>query len=174
MILAGEEFADEHDFFDSTGNVSQSGGKQVDPVNFGRLIDTSGDGALGELRRRVFAYVSRLVKFRVKNPALGVNDTEFIHIDFNDGKRVLAWKRGMPGQDPVVVVANFSDFATANAPADPNAIYQVSNWPPTPAGRTWIEITQVPAGQSSRVVDPAIVSREPVFPWEAKVYMLAT
>jgi len=34
MILAGEEFADEHDFFNPDGNVAQSGGKQVDPVNF--------------------------------------------------------------------------------------------------------------------------------------------
>jgi len=37
MFLAGEEFADHHDFFDENGNVTQRGGKQVDPVNFGRL-----------------------------------------------------------------------------------------------------------------------------------------
>jgi len=37
MILAGEEFADQHDRFDSHGNVSQDGGKQVDPVDFSRL-----------------------------------------------------------------------------------------------------------------------------------------
>jgi hypothetical protein len=79
----------------------------------------------------------------------------------------------MAGQDPVVVVANFSDFVTANAPSDPGAIYQVQNWPATPPGRQWIEITQVPQGQDSRVVDPALVSREPIFPWEAKVYTLA-
>jgi glycosidase len=37
MFLAGEEFVDHHDFFDENGNVTQRGGKQVDPVNFGRL-----------------------------------------------------------------------------------------------------------------------------------------
>jgi hypothetical protein len=37
MFLAGEEFADHHDFFDENGNVTQRGGKQADPVNFGRL-----------------------------------------------------------------------------------------------------------------------------------------
>jgi pullulanase len=29
MILAGEEFADQHDFFDEDGNVTQSAGKQI-------------------------------------------------------------------------------------------------------------------------------------------------
>jgi len=36
MILAGDEFADQHDLFDARGNVTQNGGKQVDPVNFSR------------------------------------------------------------------------------------------------------------------------------------------
>ena len=31
MILAGEEFGDEHDLFDSQGRVTHEGGKQVDP-----------------------------------------------------------------------------------------------------------------------------------------------
>ena len=39
MILAGEEFADQHDLFDADGGVTQQGGKQVDPVNFSRLGD---------------------------------------------------------------------------------------------------------------------------------------
>lgn len=39
MILAGEEFADQHDRFDSSGNVSEDGGKQVDPVNYSRAND---------------------------------------------------------------------------------------------------------------------------------------
>lgn len=171
MILAGEEFADEHDFFDFQGNVSQQGGKQVDPVNFGRLTGDAADPVV-QMRQRVLAYVSRLVKFRIKTDALGVNDVDFIHVDFNDGKRVLAWRRGAAGQDPVVVVVNFSDFITSNAPNDPGAIYQVQNWPATPPGRQWIEITQVTAGQTSRIVDPGLVSREPIFPWEGKVYTL--
>jgi pullulanase len=159
MFLAGEEFADQNDLFDASGNVSESGGKEVDPVDFSRLEEPE--------RKTIFEYVAPLVKFRTSHPALGVTDTEFIHVDFNDSKRVLAWKRGMAGQDPVVVVANFSDFATANALTDPNAEYVVPNWPATPAGRTWREVTQ------QRDVLPAQVGREPIFAWEAKVYSLA-
>jgi hypothetical protein len=85
--------------------------KQIDPVNFDRLQEP--------WRRRVFDHVARLVHFRTQSAALAVNDTKFIHVDFEEGKRVLAWKRGRPGvDDPVVVVANFSDFATAR-PFDP-------------------------------------------------------
>jgi pullulanase len=54
-----------------------------------------------------------------------------MHVDFNDNKRVLVWKRGAPDQDPVVVVANFSDFVTANAGSS-GAIYQVPHWPDHP------------------------------------------
>jgi pullulanase len=159
MILAGEEFADQHDLFDSNGQVSEDGGKELDPVDFSRLQEP--------LRQSIFQYVARLVHFRTSNPALGVNDTDFIHVDFNDNKRVLAWKRGMAGQDPVVVVANFSDFETANALSDPSAEYVVQNWPATPAGRHWREVTQ------QRNVLPSQVGREPIFPWEAKIYTLA-
>ena len=54
---------------------------------------------------------SRLVKLRTRADALAVNDTEFLHVDFNDGKRVVVWRRGRDGiDDPVVVVANFSDL----------------------------------------------------------------
>jgi pullulanase len=158
MFLAGEEFADQNDLFDSNGNVTDAGGKEVDPVDFSRLEEP--------MRHAIFQYVSRLVHLRTIHPALGVNDTEFIHVDFNDGKRVLAWKRGMAGQDPVVVVANFSDFATPNGLTEPNAEYVVHNWPPTPAGRQWREVTQ------QRAVLPAQVGREPIFSWEAKVYTL--
>ena len=97
--------------FDSNGNVTDSGGKEIDPVDFSRLAEP--------LRHAIFEYVSRLVHFRTSHPALGVNDTDFIHVDFNDNKRVLVWKRGTAGQDPVVVVANFSDFATPNGLTDP-------------------------------------------------------
>jgi len=158
MILAGEEFADQHYRFDADGHVTQGGGKQVDPVNYSRLQDP--------MRQRIFDYVARLVRLRTTHPALGVNDTEFIHLDFAAGKRVLAWRRGDLNHDPVVVVANFSDFGTENA-FSPGAEYVVRNWPATPAGRQWREITQ------ARMVRPEQVGREPIFPWEAKVYTLA-
>jgi pullulanase len=155
MILAGEEFADEHDRFDSHGHVTQDGGKQVDPVDFNRLQD--------DWRRRIFDYVGRLVKFRTESPALAMNDTTFIHTDFNQGKRVLVWRRGGDGHTPVVVVANFSDFVSDRGLAGE---YRVPNWPVTPPGKRWREVTQ------DRLVAPEFVSREPVFAWEAKVYTL--
>ena len=152
MIFAGEEFADQHDL------AVVHPQKQVDPVNFDRLQDP--------WRRRVFEYCARLVRFRTRSDALAVNDTEFIHVDFDEGKRVLAWRRGRPGIDhPVVVVANFSDFETA-LPFAPASEYRVPNWPPTPTGMHWREITQ------DRDVPPEWVGREPIFPWEAKVYAL--
>src|SRR5439155_18264282 len=99
MIFAGDEFADEHDL--STGHPA----KQRDAVNYERLDEP--------WRRRVFDYVSRLVKFRTTSEALSVNDTDFIHVDFNDNKRVVCWCRGRPNSDQlVVVVANFSDYGT--------------------------------------------------------------
>jgi 1,4-alpha-glucan branching enzyme len=155
MILAGEEFADEHDRFDSHGHVTQDGGKQVDPVDFSRLQE--------DWRQRIFDYVARLVKFRIESSALAVNDTTFIHTDFNEGKRVLAWRRGGAGQIPVVVVANFSDFVSDRGLAGE---YRVPNWPDTPSGKRWREVTQ------DRLVAPEFVGSEPVFAWEAKVYTL--
>jgi len=159
MFLAGEEFADQNDLFDSNGNVTDSGGKEVDPVDFSRLQDP--------LRLAIFGYVSRLVHLRTSHPALGVNDTDFIHVDFDDNKRVVVWRRGIPGQPLVVVVANFSDYATPNGLTDPNAEYVVPNWPATPPGGRWREVTQ------QRDVLPTQIGREPIFPWEAKVYTLA-
>jgi hypothetical protein len=152
MILAGDEFADQHDL-----SVSHPP-KQRDAVNYGRLEDP--------FRRRIFEYVSRLVRLRTTADALSVNDTDFIHVDFNDGKRVLAWRRGTRGSnDQVVVVANFSEFVTANA-GSATAEYRVHNWPATPVGRRWREITQ------DRDVPSEWIGREPVFAWEAKVYTL--
>jgi glycosidase len=157
MVLAGDEFADQHDLFDARGRVTQDGGKQVDPVNFTRLND--------DWRRRVVEQVARLVRLRTGYPALAVNDIDFIHVDFNDDKRVMVWRRGRPGDaDQVVVVANFSDFATANGSSDPNAEYFVPNWPATPNGRQWREVT--------RDRDAPNAGREPIFAWEAKVYAL--
>jgi 1,4-alpha-glucan branching enzyme len=150
MILAGEEFADQHD------HLVNDGGKQTDPVNFERLNEP--------WRRRVFDYVRRLVQFRITSSALAVNDTTFVHVDFNDGKRVLVWRRGQPDQGQLVlVVANFSDWGTAFR-GDPSAQYVVPNWPALPAGKRWREITQ------DRDVPLEWAGREPLYPWEAKVY----
>jgi glycosidase len=150
MILAGDEFADSHDL-----GVSSSA-KQRDAVNYSRMDEP--------WRRRVFDYVARLVKFRTSATALSVNDTDFIHVDFADGKRVVVWRRGRPGiDDPVVVIANFSDFSTPDADR-PAAEYRVPNWPATPPGKRWREITQ------DREVPAEWIGREPIFAWEAKVY----
>jgi pullulanase len=147
MILAGEEFADQHDLPIHTA-------KEVDPVNFNRLRDP--------WRQRVFTHVARLVRLRQSAAALSVNDTAFIHVDFTPGRRVLAWRRGGPQHDPVVVVANFSDWQSGQA-----AEYVVHGWPATPPGRRWREVTQ------DRDEPPEWVGREPLFAWEAKVYALA-
>ncbi|PYT09604.1 MAG: hypothetical protein DMF60_02230, partial [Acidobacteria bacterium] len=121
MILAGDEFADQHDLLDAKGGVTQGSGKQVDPVNFSRLGD--------EWRRQIKEYVAHLIKFRTTSEALAVNDTDFIHVDFNDGKRVLTWRRGQPDSSKlVVVVANFSDFGTAD-PFSPTAEYDGARSP---------------------------------------------
>ena len=153
MIFAGDEFADAHDL-----SVAHPP-KQRDAVNYERLEEP--------FRRRVFDYVARLVKFRTSEEALSVNDTDFIHADFAEGKRVVVWRRGRPGSaSQVVVVANFSDFQTANADS-PSAEYRVPNWPATPAGKKWREITQ------GRDVPAEWLAREPIFAWEAKVYALA-
>jgi len=165
MFLAGEEFGDEHDFFDRDGNVSQDGGKQVDPVNFSRLTadakdDGSRDEYYAETRRNILAYVKPLIRLRTTEAALGVNDTAFIWTDFGDNKRVLVWQRGNATQRPIIVVANFSDFFSA-----PGADYRIPTWPATPPGKSWIDLSQ-----NNRPVDPAFVGREAIFPWEAKVY----
>jgi pullulanase len=153
LILAGDEFGDQQEF----AIEEESDRRQIDPVNYNRLQDP--------WRKRLFEYVSRLVHLRVSSKALAVNDTNFLHADYNDGKRVLVWRRGI-GDDVVVVVANFSDYGTP-APLSPEAEYVVANWPPTPSGKCWYEVTQ------DRLVLPEWVGREPIFPWEAKVYTLS-
>ena len=150
MILAGEEFADQHDL------TTVHPFKQVDAVNFSRKDEA--------WRTRIFEYVARLVALRTSADALAVNDTELIHVDLHDGKQVLAWRRGQPGSaSQVVVVANFSAWGS---PSHSGAEYVVHNWPGTPPGRRWREVTQ------NRIVPPQWVGREPLFPWEAKVYAL--
>lgn len=150
MILAGDEFADQHDLDISDDHGSN---KQVDPVNYSRVKD--------DWRQRIFQYVARLVRFRKSSDALSVNDTQFIHVDFNEGKRVLVWQRGNKADRMVVVVANFSDYGTP-----PGSEYRVPNWPATPAGKQWKEITQ------ARIVPSDWVGREGIIPWEAKVYTI--
>jgi hypothetical protein len=78
----------------------------------------------------------------------------------------LVWRRGRENaDDAVVVVANFSDWGTAD-PTNPAAEYVVSSWPRTPPGKGWREVTM------DRAVPAARVGREPLFPWEAKVYAM--
>lgn len=146
MIFAGDEFVDQQDR--TTRDPTE---KQIDPVDFARLRDP--------WRMNVFRYVARLVRLRTRSAALGWNDTRFIHLDFDHGRRILAWVRGDPAQqDPVVVVANFSDACT------PGPEYVVHGWPATPPGKRWREVTQ------DREVPLDWVGREPLFSWEAKVY----
>lgn len=153
QILAGEEFLDQHDLLDEHGHVTEGSGKQIDPVNYSRLGE--------DWRRRIKEYVGRLVHFRTSYDALAVNDVEIIHVDL-DGKQVVAWRRGLPGADTVVVVvANFSDFTTTPSPC---AEYVVHHWPSTPPGCIWREVGQ------DRPVPQEWIGREPIFAWEAKVY----
>lgn len=158
MIFAGDEFADRQDLniYDQI-NDPKDRNKQIDPVNFSRKSDP--------WRKELFDYVSRLVKFRTASESLSVNDTEFIHVDFNQGKRVLVWRRGRPDSShPVIVVANFSDWGSDTH--NPSAEYRISNWPFTLGRNNWREVPQ------NRPVDPGWVGREPIYPWEAKVYTL--
>jgi glycosidase len=153
MILAGDEFGDSQDL-DINLSPDRDRHKQIDPVNYSRMND--------DWRQRIFNYVARLVRFRTTSEALATNDTNFIHVDFNEGKRVVVWQRGT-GDRIVVVVANFSDYGTPNT-EDPNAKYSVPNFPTLPANMYWQEVTQ------NRMVPGEWAGKEPIFPWEAKVY----
>ena len=97
---------------------------------------------------------------------MSVNDTVFLHVDFNDGKRVVVWQRGrLEDGNAVIVIANFSDFQTVDA-SNPASEYVVPNWPGLPAGKKWREVSQ------ARDVPLRWAGREPIFPWEAKVYAM--
>jgi 1,4-alpha-glucan branching enzyme len=163
MILAGEEFAAQHEFFDANGNVTQDGGKQVDPVNFSLLnISENPDNGWRTLLKN---YIANLIRLRTVSAALSVNDNDVFFTDFS-GKQVMAWTRGNANTaDLVVILANFSDYGTPN-PTDPASQYVVPNWPATPPGGSWREISQ---GYS---VPLKWIGKEPIYPWEAKVYQL--
>jgi pullulanase len=154
MIFAGDEFAQPMGVSTSDPNFTNL--KQTDPINYDLVTSDP-------WRSSIFEYVARLVKFRTTSAALSVNDTEFIHVDLAGGKRILAWQRGAAGQNPVVVVANFSDWGTDVSV--PNAEYRVNNWPDVVPGSSWQEITQ------NRAVSLEWAGREPVYPWEAKIYI---
>lgn len=153
LILAGDEFGDAQEF---ERDEDYGDRRHIDPVNYHRLKDA--------WRQRTFEYVSRLIRFRINSKALAVNDTNFLHADYNEDKRVLVWKRGF-GDETVVVIANFSDYCTPE-PWSEEAEYVVPNWPKTPEGKRWYEVTQ------DRLVLPKRAGCEPIFPWEAKVYTL--
>jgi glycosidase len=154
MIFAGDEFGNPQSVRLDGDGVDDR--KQSDPIDYTLLEEP--------WRKRVFAYVRTLVRLRTSTPALSVNDTDFLHFDFDDGKRVAVWQRGDVGQDPIVVVANFSDWGTDVS--RPDAEYRIPSWPEAPYGRSWFEVTQ------GRVVPDAWAGREPIYPWEAKVYAL--
>ena len=141
MIFAGEEFLDQQDSFPDDSK------KQSDPVFYARKADP--------WRAELFAYVARLVRFRIACPALGDDYTDFIHVD--RGGQIMAWRRGAIGSPPVVVVANFSDYDTAGTE------YVVQNWPDQDVSG-WREVTQ------DRAVPNEWVGREPLMHWEVKVY----
>ena len=125
-------------------------GQQTDPVNYQRKDE--------EWRGRVFDYVATLVRFRQDCPALGVDGTSFIHVDNSRDGKILAWERGTSYPiAPVVVVANFTDQETSGNE------YYIPNWPAR-YRNDWREITQ------HRSVSAEWVGREPLMPWEAKVY----
>lgn len=149
MILAGDEFADERDLA-----IGEPAGrnKQIDPVNFERFSDP--------WRKDVFAYVARLVKQRTKSPALARNECSFIHVDTTAGRQVAVWQRGVD-DDLVVVVANVSSFGSEGGV---DGEYVIPAWPRPDL--PWFEVSQTDVPRP--VNRPG---REPLFAWEAKIYM---
>ena len=110
-------------------------------------------------------YVPGLVKFRTRHPALAVNDTAFLHEDFHVGKRVVVWKRGGTGQDPVVGVANFSDYQTPNGVTDPAAEYRAPNWSATPGAPVARSDAEPPVLPPPWIVNRSSPGRPRSTPW---------
>jgi hypothetical protein len=135
MVLAGEEFAN------PTGPIEYA--------TTGRFV----------WQEPLFRYVAKLVHFRTSCPALGQNDTHFLHVGQSRSGGIVAWQRGggVGGEAPVVIVANLSDEDT------PGDEYLVPDWPQKERPG-WFEVTQ------NREVAPEWVAREPLYHWEVKVY----
>jgi pullulanase len=152
MIYAGEEFCDEQD------RVAEHPFKQVDPVNYGRLLHSDAGW-----RWELFEYVSRLVKFRTESDALSGDSVDFMHWDFSGDRKIMAWVRGGGETLPVVVVANFSGVKPEG---DKYEIARLISMAERVGGK---EVKWRDVGQG-RKIDAEWVGREPLFPWEAKVY----
>ncbi|KAF2026257.1 glycoside hydrolase [Setomelanomma holmii] len=149
MIFAGEEFCDQMDRHDLDKNSGQE--KQIDPVNFTRRDEP--------WRRKVFDCNARLIALRKRSQALGVIDTDFVHMDFSNGRRVMAWQRGDTSKhDPVVVVANFSDQDMRGSE------YVVHKWPATPERKKWREVVE------DQTVATNETGKVALGPWEARVF----
>jgi pullulanase len=147
MILAGDEFAAQRKFVLTDEN------KQIEPLDLRDFDDP--------WRQDVFAYVARLVRVRTTSPALARNECSIIHTDTTDGRLIVVWQRGV-APNLVIVIANFSDFISTGGLAGE---YVVPEWPAL-AGVDWYEVSQAAA--------PRLVTapgREPLFAWEAKVYL---
>ena len=148
MIYAGEEFCDRQD------RAAKHPTKQVDPVNYSR--------AMHDWRQDLLKTVSRLVKLRTTNKALWGDELKFIHWDFQGDRKIMAWIRGGSNGLPVVIIANFSGVKPEGNE------YVVNEWPTMEKeDGTEVKWREVSEG---RDVPHEWVNREPVYPWEAKVY----
>ncbi len=102
MILAGDEFGDVHDLDHRNWRLKMS-----DPVDWDRL-----DGSPNN--RDLWNRVAELIKLRTTHPALGRNDTTFLHFhpdfDRDQGARVFAHCRtrgaALGSSEQVVVIGN--------------------------------------------------------------------
>lgn len=150
MIFAGEEFADAH-VLDRMNYKA----KQYDPIHFSRFEDI--------WRKNIHNYVKNLIHFRKNTKALQTDEVEFIHVDCDEDKKIIAWQRNFE-KEKVVVVANFSDYVTPNALAEESK-YIIPNFPTVEIGQYCYEITQ-----NREVVKK--IGKETIFPWEAKVYLI--
>lgn len=167
MILAGEEFADQQNnptidiCPENNEECEEIVRKQSDATCYSRLGD--------QWRREVFTKVSRLAKFRQESEALSHENLEFLQMEISEEKKLAVWQRGS-GENIVITVANFSNYTTPEA-GNSEGQEIIENWPkfdgyPTPLGKKWVEIT------SARDVSNDWIGKEPVYPWEAKVYAL--
>ncbi len=149
MILAGDEFASPMAFQLSDPNANDA--KQMDPVNYDLLTSDP-------WRKTIFDYVSRLVKFRTTSDALSVDDTrDFIHTDFDSGKRILAWKRS---SSPARTPSSSSPTSPTGAPTSPNPTPNTASTigplsPPAKPGKKSPKTTpQAKAGQAAKPCTP--------------------